>query len=274
MEEPVEKRKGVAICALVEDPEEDLREWVEYHRNLGVTRFYIMDLNSSRPSGREIADFISSGLVDFFYSSDLTAKTRFPQLYVYDICLTRFGDFHQWMAFLDPDEYLVLQSRASAERLPEFLKAYDQHGGLAVNMRIFGSSGFQTRPKGGILRNYIKCLPEQHEENRRIKTIVNTALDAALHMHSVNHVNFKDGFSAVDESKRPLKTGNSTTARVSMEKVAVHKYPLRVAPARPAKNTKNVDSRGRFEALDREATKECLAGKRVAQQDSSDKYGM
>jgi hypothetical protein len=55
-------------------------------------------------------------------SSDLTAKTRFPQLYVYDICLTRFGDFHQWMAFLDPDEYLVLQSRASAERLPEFLK--------------------------------------------------------------------------------------------------------------------------------------------------------
>lgn len=46
---------------------QDLREWVEYHRNLGVTRFYIMDLNSSRPSGREIADFISSGLVDFFY---------------------------------------------------------------------------------------------------------------------------------------------------------------------------------------------------------------
>ena len=63
-------------------------------------------------------------------------------------------------------------------------------------------------------------------------------------------------------------------SRVSMEKVAVHKYPLRVAPARPAKNTKNMDSRGRFEALDREATKECLAGKRVAQQDSSDKYGM
>lgn len=42
---------------------------------------------------------------------------------------------------------------------------------------------------------------------------MNTALDPALHMHSVNHVNFKDGFSAVDESKRPLKTGASTTAR-------------------------------------------------------------
>lgn len=55
-------------------------------------------------------------------SSDLATKTRFPQLYVYDICLTRFGDFHQWMAFLEPDEYLVPQPKASAATLPEFLK--------------------------------------------------------------------------------------------------------------------------------------------------------
>lgn len=46
---------------------QDLREWVEYHKNLGVTRFYIMDSNSSKSWGREIADYISSGLVDFFY---------------------------------------------------------------------------------------------------------------------------------------------------------------------------------------------------------------
>lgn len=33
---------------------------------------------------------------------------------------------------------------------------YDTYGGLAVNMRVFGSSGFQRIPKGGVLRNYIK----------------------------------------------------------------------------------------------------------------------
>jgi hypothetical protein len=46
---------------------QDLREWVEYHKGLGVTRFYIMDNNSSKPSGRGIADHISSGLVDYYY---------------------------------------------------------------------------------------------------------------------------------------------------------------------------------------------------------------
>ena len=44
-----------------------LREWVEWHRSMGVGRFYIMDYNSSKPTGREIADHTSSGLVDLFY---------------------------------------------------------------------------------------------------------------------------------------------------------------------------------------------------------------
>ncbi len=64
------------------------------------------------------------------------------------------------------------------------------------------------------------------------------------------------------------------SCRVSTEKVAVHKYPLRVAPALAASKAKGGDIKARFEALDREATEECLGGKRVAQQDSSDKYGM
>ena len=49
-----------------------LREWVEWHKGLGVERFYIMDYDSSKPTGREIADYISSGLVDLFYRYLLT----------------------------------------------------------------------------------------------------------------------------------------------------------------------------------------------------------
>ena len=40
---------------------------MEWHRSMGVGRFYIMDYNSSKPTGREIADHTSSGLVDLFY---------------------------------------------------------------------------------------------------------------------------------------------------------------------------------------------------------------
>ena len=89
-------------------------------------------------------------------SSNLQETTRYPQLYVYDICLTKFGEYHKWMALLDIDEYLVLQPQAGPKSLPDFLRGYEDFGGLVANMKVFGSSGFKLRPQGSILRNYLK----------------------------------------------------------------------------------------------------------------------
>ena len=33
---------------------------------------------------------------------------EYPQLYVYDVCLHRFGGRHDWLGFIDADEFLVL----------------------------------------------------------------------------------------------------------------------------------------------------------------------
>lgn len=60
------------------------------------------------------------------------------------------------MAFLDVDEFLVLQPEAGARKLPEFLGSYDSYGGLVANLKVFGSSGFKSRPQGSLLRNYVK----------------------------------------------------------------------------------------------------------------------
>ena len=46
---------------------QDLREWVEHHVGLGVSKVYLLDSNSSRPVGRSIADYIAGGVVDFYY---------------------------------------------------------------------------------------------------------------------------------------------------------------------------------------------------------------
>jgi len=55
-----------------------------------------------------------------------------------------------------------------------------------------------------------RCLPEQHEENRKVRTIVHTAVDPALHMLTPHNVRFRDKFHAVDEAKRPVKESFST----------------------------------------------------------------
>jgi hypothetical protein len=64
-----QRRSGayVALCAIMKDQNADVREWVAHHAGLGVGKIYITDSGSARPLGREIADYIASGLVDYFY---------------------------------------------------------------------------------------------------------------------------------------------------------------------------------------------------------------
>ena len=60
-----------------------------------------------------------------------------------------------------------------------------------------------------------RCLPEQHEENRKVRTLVHTALDPALHMLTPHNVRYRDSFYAVDEAKKPVKESFSTPGCVS-----------------------------------------------------------
>lgn len=47
-------------------------------------------------------------------------------------CLKLYRDYHDWMVFIDADEYLVIPDGRS---LPEVLEPYSDFGGLAVNWR-------------------------------------------------------------------------------------------------------------------------------------------
>ena len=55
-----------------------------------------------------------------------------------------------------------------------------------------------------------RCLPQQHDENKKVRTIVHTAMDPALHMLTPHNVRFRDQFYAVDEGKQPVKESFST----------------------------------------------------------------
>jgi hypothetical protein len=61
--------------------------------------------------------------------------------------LTRPYNNHALAGALDTDEFVVI--RDGSPSLPEVLRRYEEYGGLAVNWRLFGSSGHKTRPEVG-----------------------------------------------------------------------------------------------------------------------------
>lgn len=50
-----------AMCLVVKDQGEDLREWVDYHRSIGAEKFYIFDDNSSIPALHVVEDLVHAG---------------------------------------------------------------------------------------------------------------------------------------------------------------------------------------------------------------------
>lgn len=70
----------------------------------------------------------------------------------------------------------------SIQSLPAFLTEFEGPAappralsGLAVHWLIFGSSGHEARPAGGVLRSYHRCLQLRHAQHALVKTIVRTA---------------------------------------------------------------------------------------------------
>jgi hypothetical protein len=71
---------------------------------------------------------------------------------------------------------VLLRTAGPSKRdMPEFLKAYEQFGGLVVNWRIFGSSGHKTKPQNtSTLEAYTACIPDTTiAQNIYVKSIVN-----------------------------------------------------------------------------------------------------
>ena len=51
----------LAVCLGVKDQNEDLREWIGYHRSIGIGKFYIFDDNSSAPAAEALQDLVQEG---------------------------------------------------------------------------------------------------------------------------------------------------------------------------------------------------------------------
>ncbi|PSC70849.1 hypothetical protein C2E20_5610 [Micractinium conductrix] len=178
--------QGVAMCLVVKDQREDLAEWVEYHLGLGVAHIYVYDTGSEPPLRDVLQPWTETSQLTYFYitdfkaaAADLTATTghhyrnlKYKQWIVYSMCLRDYGARHQWLAFIDSDEFLVITD--GTPDLPTLLRDYERYGGLAANWRILGSSGHQAHQDSTLLA-YTACYPPRQREQLLTKSVVNTA---------------------------------------------------------------------------------------------------
>ena len=110
------------MCSTYKDGAEDLLEWIEFHRLVGVERFFLYDNGSTETAHLDVlAPYVESGIV---VRHPWPGRAR--QHAAFSECLTRHRDDAAWIAFIDVDEFLFSPSgRPVPEVLPGDLRKYN-----------------------------------------------------------------------------------------------------------------------------------------------------
>lgn len=147
---------GVAVCAVFRDEAPYLKEWIEYHRLLGIDTFYLMNNLSEDDFFEVLVPYVVRGIVTL-KSSFYRSYTLQPSFYKY--CTDTYAQYHKWIFFMDLDEFIVplytLRSTQLGTYIPEFLKRYEKFAvRLDLPRREFCSNGHDTKPNGTVIENY------------------------------------------------------------------------------------------------------------------------
>ncbi|MCL2416817.1 MAG: glycosyltransferase family 92 protein [Bacteroidales bacterium] len=155
----------LAVCTMAKNESSYFDEWIKWHRDLGVEKFYIYDNESTDNTKEVLAPYIKSGLVEYTF---FAGKRK--QLPIYDDCFAKHRLDAHWIAFIDIDEFIV---PIKEKTIPDFLKQFENFSAIEINWLIYGSGGAKEREEGAVMERFKHHAPFDHELNRIVKNIVN-----------------------------------------------------------------------------------------------------
>jgi glycosyl transferase family 92 len=182
----------LAACMTYANHASYLQEWIEFHKLVGIERFYLYDNGSSDDHEEVLAPYVEEGTVVAHHWPGVGHERYAAR----DHCLATYGDEARWIAFFDDDEFLF---SPSGKPVSAVLRDYEEWPAVGVNSAVFLLSGHKKRPPGTVIENYTMRRPLNH---RAIKSIVDPK--RTLQCESDHHFAYTSGH-AVDLAKQPVE---------------------------------------------------------------------
>jgi hypothetical protein len=223
MKMPAERKRAyLAASTIYRDDAEYLPEWIEFHRLVGVERFFLYDNGSTDDHRDVLAPYVGEGTVtvqDWAQPFMREDGRTIASTGAFEHCVGAHREDARWIAFLDVDEFLFSPTGAP---LPEVLREYEQFPGVVVNRAEFGPSGHQTKPSGLVIESYVQRRRVRPDDEISHKSVVDPGrVQRCLGPHSFV---YDDGLS-VNEDRRPVDMARSVSrSRVTWSRLRAHHY--------------------------------------------------
>ena len=186
---------GLGICVIVKNEGKYIGEWLRYHMAIGADVVYLYDNDSDDDTRDVIKPFIDEGFVSYTH---IPGHGR--QLDAYNDALRRHRFDCKYIAFIDADEFIfkIDRDEGLVDTIDSIMSLDPNAGGVAVNWRMFGSSGYEQKPRGGVLESFVWRAEEDGAGNQCIKTIVNPR--RAFEFHHVHYPKYFRPYYSIAET--------------------------------------------------------------------------
>ena len=160
-------RTKVAVCAIVRNENRYLREWIEWHKGLGVEKFFIYDNghgNDEKPRD-VIGDDPQVVIMDW---RDRDGNT---QCEAYDECYREHGSEFDWMGFIDIDEFVQ-----SEMPLPDVLNTIEADV-VAFSWRMMTDNGLVHYDDRPVQERFTQPAEDLKPESQFVKSFVRGGIE-------------------------------------------------------------------------------------------------
>lgn len=193
----------IAIVAMCKNENKYIREWVEYHKSIGINRIFIIDNNDLDGDVLDdvIGDYITNRFVIVINMRGIKTYHNygFLQFSTYSNIFDKYKDKFDWICYIDCDEFIHVENK---EFISNVMPKYNEYDIVHLNVEEYGDnelitvqdnnfsvSRFKTPiPYEDITVNYGN---KKYFHNCHVKTFINTKVNERLvfkNTHTVNNI--------------------------------------------------------------------------------------
>lgn len=194
----------VALCCIARLENDYIQEWVDHHRRVGISKFFVY---CNAREGEPKVEDVLSGQDDVII---IRKPGHAQQIPAYNQFINKdITPDVEWAGFLDCDEFVV---PVKHKNVPDLLREFGDknNGTLALQWRMFDSNGHVTKPVGkGVRESYTRSWFYPC-----VKTFLNrraiSQVKAVRHVHTIaGDVSAISGFKLGPmHTERPPKERN------------------------------------------------------------------
>lgn len=166
------KKVYLTLIAVVRDQEHYVKEWLAFHRIVGVERFVVMLHKCADRTEERIRELPFRDDIFIHHVADQNVGGGPSiQMGAYHWAVRNYGHDSRWLLFIDSDEFFF---GTTEDHLPTILRRYEKHGGLAAHWLNFGHNNQVLRPEGLSVEAFTRRMGGNMDLNRVVKCAVQT----------------------------------------------------------------------------------------------------